>query len=275
MQGTYEYSRATDRYPHCARMLNNTCLPHFHGNLEMVYVCSGEMKATLNGRTVLVKADEIVLVPSYVVHQFQTERASDTLLLIVPLDYLPAFKRLFKKKGFSAPVYRDEEADSELRHCLELLSRGRHRPESPVYKGYIEVIVGLLIEKVGLCDQTEDQTGELIRDILTYLDDHFRSSLDLASLACHFGYSKSRFSHIFNACFHCSITDYINTLRCRHAANLIADGTPQLDAALQAGFENMRTFYRAFKQYFGETPAQYSQRNGSLSRSRRGTPAKI
>lgn len=272
MNGTYEYSRAADRFPFCQRVGNNTCLPHFHGNLEIVYVTEGEMKATLNGRQTRVLANEALLVPSYTVHQFQTDQHSDTLLLIVPLDYIPAFKSIFKKKTFAATIYHDDEAKSELRHCLELLSRGRHQPDSAVCRGYIQVIIGLLIDKVGLCDIAEDQTGELIRDILTYLEENFRSPLDLAALAQHFGYSKSRFSHIFNASFHCSITEYINTLRCRQAANLIIDGSPLLDAALQSGFENMRTFYRSFKLYFGATPTEYSAQMATLGKQQPGRP---
>lgn len=260
VHGTYEYSRETDHYPICQKVGNNNCIPHFHGNLEMVYVIEGEMKAILNGRTLKVLANEMVLVPSYMVHQFQTEQYSDTILLIIPLDYLPSVKRLFKKNSFAIPVYRDEESKSELRSSLEILSRGRHQPDSLVFKGYIQVIIGLLVEKVGLKVLAEDQAGELIRDILTYLDENFRSPLDLASLAQHFGYSKSRFSHIFNASFQCSITEYINTLRCRHAASLIIEGNQLIDASFQSGFDNMRTFYRSFKAYYNETPSQYSQR---------------
>ena len=261
--GTYEYSRDSDRLPICWDFPDNTCLPHFHSNLEFVYVRSGEVKATLNGRQHLVKAGGVVLVPSYVVHQFNTESTSDTVILIVPLDYIPAFKTLFHKKSFANLVLIDSSQPSELLHILEILASGRYDPEHPVYRGYVQVVIGLAIEMGQLIEVESDQAGELVRDILTYLQEHFLQDLDLEVLASHFGYSKSRFSHIFNDCFQTSITTYLNSLRCRHAANLLLEGVPQLDAALQSGFENIRTFYRAFRQYYKETPSQYCDRMGT------------
>jgi len=99
--GTYEYTRDSDRLPVCWDYPNNHCLPHFHSNLEIIYVRDGEMKATLNGKTVTVLPGQVVLVPTYAVHHFSTETESDTLLLIVPLDYIPAFKNQLMKKTFA------------------------------------------------------------------------------------------------------------------------------------------------------------------------------
>ena len=261
--GTYEYARDSDRLPLCWDFPNNTCLPHFHSNLEFIYVRSGELKATLNGRQQWVKAGGVILVPSYVVHHFSTETTSDTVILIVPLNYIPAFKTLFHKKTFANRVLSDHEQPSELLHALEILASGKYDPEHPVYRGYVQVVIGMAIDLGQLTEVESDQTGELVRDILTYLQEQFLQPLDLEALASHFGYSKSRFSHIFNECFQTSISAYINSLRCRHAANLLLDGVPQLDAALQSGFENIRTFYRAFRQYYKETPSQYCARMGT------------
>ena len=264
--GTYEYSRDSDRWPICWDYPDNHCLPHFHASLEIIYVRGGEMRATLDGRTQIVQPGQIVLVPSYVVHTFTTEKVSDTLLLIVPLDYLPAFKTTFPSKSFAQLIVTDPQwsladpGNSEFLKILEILASERYAPDHPVYRGYVQVILGLAIDYGQLIDDSHDPTGELGRDILTYLQDHFREDLSLDQLAAHFGYSKSRFSHIFNARFQTTLTAYLNSLRCRQAANLLLDGVPQLDAALQSGFENIRTFYRAFQQYFRETPSNYCAR---------------
>ena len=261
--GTYEYTRDSDRLPICWDYPNNHCLPHFHSSLDIIYVRGGEMKATLNGKTTPVLPGQIVLVPTYAVHHFATEIESDTLLLIVPLDYIPAFKSLLLKKTFAQTVVTDDQQSSELLHILEILASGRYAPDSPIYRGYVQVAVGLCLEMGQLVDAETDQNSVLVRDILTYLQEHFLEELDLSHLASHFGYSKSRFSHIFNENFQTSLTAYLNSLRCRHAANLLLEGKPQIDVALQSGFDNIRTFYRAFRQYYQETPTQYCNRMGA------------
>ncbi len=258
--GTYEYTRDSDRLPVCWDYPNNRCLPHFHSSLEFIYVRGGEMKATLNGKTVAVQPGQIVLVPSYAVHHFSTEVESDTLILIVPLDYIPAFKNQLQKKTFVRTVVNDRQLPSELLHILEILASDRYAPDSTIYRGYVQVAVGLCLEMGQLADIETDQNNVLVRDILTYLQEHFLENLDLQILSGHFGYSKSRISHIFNENFQTSLTAYLNSLRCRHAANLLLEGKPQLEVALQSGFDNIRTFYRAFRQYYQETPTQYCSR---------------
>ncbi len=261
--GTYEYTRDSDRLPICWEYPDNHCLPHFHSSLELIYVRAGEMKATLDGRTHPVRAGQVVLVPSYAVHHFATETTSDTLVLIVPLDYIPFSKNQLLKKSFVHTVITNPEP-GDLLHILEILASGRYAPDHVIYRGYVQVVVGLIIEMGGLCEKTTDQSSVLIRDILTYLQEHYLEEISLNDLAQHFGYSSSRFSHLFNASFQTSLSAYLNSLRCRHAASLLLDGTPQVDAALQSGFDNMRTFYRAFRACYQETPLQYCRRiNGT------------
>lgn len=266
--GTYEYTRDSDRWPYCFDYPDNHCLPHFHSSLEFNYVLKGEMKATLDGKTQRVKAGEIVLVPSYVVHTFTTDKVSDTLVLIIPLDYLPSMKPIFQRNSFRHLIVKDPQWSShdtavnasEFLTILEILSSSRYLPDHPTYRGYVQALIGLAIDYGELIEDSHNPTGELGRDILSYLQEHFREDLSLDELATHFGYSKSRFSHIFNERFQTNLTAYLNSLRCREAASQIREGTPQLEAAMQAGFENIRTFYRAFQQYFHETPSDYIRR---------------
>ncbi|MDD2533374.1 MAG: AraC family transcriptional regulator [Eubacteriales bacterium] len=267
LTGTYEYTRDSDRLPICWDYPNNRCLPHFHSSLEIIYVRGGEVRATLDGRSQTIGPGEIILVPSYVVHHFATDISSDTLLLIVPLDYLPGLKATFQKKSFSRNFIKDPQESSEFLSCLEILASEKYPPEHPVFRGYVQVIVGLALEYGLLIEDSHDPTGELGRDILTFLQDNFREDLALDQLAAHFGYSKSRFSHIFNERFQTTLSAYLNSLRCRHAASLLLTGVPQLDAAMQSGFDNIRTFYRAFSQYFQETPKSYCDRMLSIEKA--------
>lgn len=269
MQGVYEHFRDNFTYPTCWRAQNDACPPHFHGSLEIVYVTDGELKATLNGKSYTVKKNQVVIASSYTVHFYSTENESESIVLVVPLDFIPSFSKILSKKCFSQCIYTVEEADSELLHCMKILAKDRSVCDSAigigsneVVKGYIYVILGMLIDAVGLTDIGDDQNQSLIKDVLVYLQNNYLDELSLESLAKHFGYSKSRFSHIFNACFGCSIPEYISSLRCRHAASLLSNSVPLIDAAMSSSFDSMRTFYRVFKHCFGVTPTAYCNASG-------------
>ena len=56
------------------------------------------------------------------------------------------------------------------------------------------------------------------------------------------------------------ISDYINELRIKRAIEEIEKGNMLiLDIALEAGFESLSTFNRAFKKITGTTPSDYKK----------------
>ena len=262
MPTEYEYSRDNYKYPTWWTSENDQCLPHFHSSLELVYVYEGEMQAVLNGRPFTVAANEILLSPSRTVHHYFTEGYSRAAVIIVPLDFVPMFAKMLESRTFEKNLCREDPEASEIVRCIECLIRAPKGEEMnrPVIKGYLYVLLGLLGEKLGLVELPAESKGDMAREILIYLQNNSASNLTLGSVAAHFGYSKSRFSHIFNQLFGCGLNQYIGSLRCRNAASLmVEESLPLIDAAMNSGFDSMRTFYRSFKAWFGITPTAYCQ----------------
>lgn len=271
----YEISRDSRAHPSFWYSLNNNCAPHFHSALELVYVRNGIMEATLNGKFYSVQGGELLLVPSYAVHRYWTPVKSDTVVMIIPLSYIPAFQKILTVKNFSLCHISDKSLNKEvarcMRRCCELQQKA---PDSMATRGYIHVILALLTENIPLEDMSTKDDDALVRNILSYLNNNYRNSLSLKSIADEFGYSASRFSHIFNKQVGCSISEYVNALRCRQVAGMLLDGEESIiQAAMSAGFNSMRTFYRAFMHVFGVSPSKYVdvlKENDALRHSRAG-----
>ncbi len=255
----YEIYRDSQALPSFWYMPNNTCLPHFHSALELVYMISGSIEATLNGKQHCIQEGELLLVPSYIVHRYLTPAASDTIVMIIPLSYIPAFQKILRGKTFSFCHITDPALIQEVARCMECCCALRQKtPDSMAIRGYIHVILALLTESIPLEDMHLKDDDALVRNILSYLHNNYKYPLSLVSIAEEFGYSSSRFSHIFNKHVGCSISEYINTLRCRQVAGMLLDGEESItQAAMDAGFNSMRTFYRSFMQAFGVSPSKY------------------
>jgi len=90
-----------------------------------------------------------------------------------------------------------------------------------------------------------------------YLD----PSLSLPKLAENIGVSPNYVSQTINSVFKLSFFDYINGLRVEHAKTLLSSTTNDhlsvVDIAVEAAFNSRSTFYAAFKQATGKTPAQF------------------
>ncbi len=264
----YESYRDNLQYPTFWRVSNFGFDPHFHSSIELFYVTRGEVRAFADGESFGICEGELMALSSCAIHGYLYSGAAEGVMLIIPLDFISAMNPVLSSRKFASRICRDAAVNDEIRHCFEQLLRVRECTPTTVniVRGYVYTILGLLVDAVGLKDaEKEDRSPP--QEILTYLQNHYLSPVTLDIISRDFGYSKFRFSHLFSSYFQCSITEYVNSLRARHAANMLTQTeTPLIDVAMVSGFESMRTFYRVFKICFGMTPSQY--RNACLTGSR-------
>lgn len=253
----YEYSRDDMHTTACWLARNNHCLPHFHSSIELVYVRSGALYAILDGHGVTVPAGHVLIVSGYMVHTYQSRIENDDAIIIIPLSFVPSLQKTLRDCIFAQPVC-DVSSDEKICALLNLFCDGWHLYSTETQKGLSYALLGMLISRVGLTPVSKDARKGLMKDVLVYLQNNYQQPLRMETLAQQFGYSKSRFSHLFNETLGCPPGTFINALRCQHAAHAMLESDQTLlEIPLNAGFECPRTFYRAFKQYYGVTPTQY------------------
>lgn len=97
-----------------------------------------------------------------------------------------------------------------------------------------------------------------------YIKEHCTADLTAAELADLFGYSFFHFCHVFKSCNEMSVGEYLRDTRLSKAAVEILNGSSITDAALDAGFETLSGFNRAFRRRFGMNPTQYGKLKGGM-----------
>ena len=256
MPELYEQARDDMEQAVCFHSKNNGCLPHFHSSIELVYVTDGMMSAILDGQRVDVPAGSLLITSGYTVHRYFTEGTSDVVVFIIPLSFVPILEKALANKRFTLPLYQDE--GGELSVLIPLIKSRWDALGIESRRGFCQLMLGLLMERVELAAMPIKAPAGLMRNMLSYLQENSATDLSMEKLARHLGYSRSRLSHLFRDNFGCSYSDYVNSLRCRRAARLLAQSDlTQLEIALSTGFECIRTFYRAFQKCYGMTPKQY------------------
>ena len=263
MPEIYEQARDDMEQAVCFDAINNSCLPHFHSSIELVYITDGMMSAILDGQRVDAPKGALLLTSGYTVHRYFTDETSNVIVFIIPLSFVPILEKAMANKRFAAPLYHDE--GGELSVLIPLIKERWDALGIESRRGFCQVILGLIMERVGLAAMPMKAPAGLMRNMLSYLQENSAADLSMEKLARHLGYSRSRLSHLFRDNFGCSYSDYVNSLRCRRAARLLEQSDlTQLEIALTTGFECIRTFYRAFQKCYGMTPKQY-MRSLSLS----------
>ena len=256
----YEFKRDNKKVPHCWFSEYQYCEPHFHSTLELLLVLKGSITAYISDEKFIVNENEFVLVSDYSTHSFKSENGYNAcVLMTIPLDFVPSFKNIFKNKSFSK--IKGSVADNkEIIHLLFKLQDlcENHNMNTLTAKGYVYALLGNFVDILGLQDYVKNQEQNFQRDLLIYINKNFLNDLSVESVAKNFGYSKSHFLHIFKGNFKFSFKDYVNMLRCKNALNLMINGNVKMiDAAMNSGFNNLRSFYRNFKLVYNLTPSEY------------------
>lgn len=91
-----------------------------------------------------------------------------------------------------------------------------------------------------------------------YIRKHFWQALTVETVAKSAGISRSYLSQLFATHVGCSPVEYIQAVRCEHAAYLLRTTRFSIvDIALEVGFNSRQHFARTFGKVYGVTPNTY------------------
>ncbi|WP_347900459.1 response regulator transcription factor [Pseudomonas purpurea] len=106
----------------------------------------------------------------------------------------------------------------------------------------------------------EHHKHQALNNVLLYIDQHFRDSIDQKELAKRCGMTTFRFSRLFKEVNGLGFMEYILSKRMDYAKDLLDNSQmPITSIGYEVGFKDPSYFARAFKQFAGCTPSEYRQ----------------
>lgn len=105
---------------------------------------------------------------------------------------------------------------------------------------------------------SDHQKHKALSDVLQYIDQHFRESVDQKELAKRCGMTSFRFSRLFKETYGLGFMDYVLNKRMSFAKEMLDNSQmPITTIGYEAGFKDPSYFARAFKQSANCTPSEY------------------
>lgn len=234
---------------------------HLHPQAEMLYVFKGQAHLRISGQRVSLAPGDLCLCFPGIVHGYLAPENARTLMMIFSPELLPDFVHPLTHSFPQSPVIRREDLPSSVAVCMEEIRREMGGvPDERALRGYLQVILARVIPQLALTSQ-QPEMPDIAYRIVEYLSVHFTESMALTDLAQALGVSKSHLSHTFSHRLGTNFRTYINTLRADHACALLRDTDLTItEIAYECGFENPRTFNRAFGECYSTTPSAFRQR---------------
>lgn len=259
VNASYELTRDGEKKIYIERSPYFVAMPHFHQQIELLYVLEGSVRVTVNDQSAVLHADNIVVSNSYDIHSYVRSNCM-CLLFIIPQNFLNFFYAYMEGKKFRTNFITDHEKAKRIYTLCETVELLQNTANSLTITGLVNAILGLITDAVQVVKQTK-MPGEynIVRDILMIVEQEYSQKLSAEEVAARLGYGKYYFSRLFNKYFHCNFHTYVNRLRIRQFVQA-AEATDKpniLTLSYSVGFTSPQTFYRAFYEVYGTTPQKY------------------
>lgn len=111
----------------------------------------------------------------------------------------------------------------------------------------------------------ESKVNRNIIKLLKFIDESFTSSISLTDAAAHMYMHPTTFSVFFKKNIGIGFSAFITEKRINYSVYLLENtGKTVLDIAMEAGYNTLSGFYKAFKKTTGKNPAYYRTGGNSL-----------
>lgn len=231
--------------------------PHFHSAVEILIGREGKLRALINHNEYFVKKGDILVTNPYEVHAyFFCGETPVVNVIIFPFEYLSGFFNAHKNMKFAERLLQNPETYANAVVLLNMFDIARVTNKPSLAKSLGMALFEMIAKDIPFTEKKDEQ-ATLIKDILSYLYEHFQEEITLTELAKKYGYSPNYFSGLFHAYLNMNLNGFVNGLRVNYAVDAMQKGRDVISAAFDSGFNSLRTFYRAFGRKLGMTPKEY------------------
>lgn len=261
--------------------VNMRSLPHWHRDMELMYIHMGRMWCHVDGEMHLLNEDDAVLINTRQIHYYTSAMGEECVF--TNILYQPS---LFQGcRGLYDKCVRPIVDDPDF--CYILIPRGHPRrpeitalvkdliqiseAESPGYEllalGHLSRFMGSMVQHPDQISPFERRGAGAVgsdiqaqRDMLTFIQTEYMNPVALQDIAQAGHVSRSKCCQLFKRYIQQSPMEYLNEYRLEVSRGLIAAGGRSVtEAALECGFGQASYFIRQFKRKYGTTPKKYAQ----------------
>lgn len=239
---------------------------HWHENYEICQVLNKPCNFRVDGQLIEAKEGDIIAVNEHIIHQFLPS-CDDTEIRVFqfPLKILLNFSSFIEP--LRVHITREEilavpQLEEKLNTLFDMMEKegGVKKAFENVFLQSLAASVYLLLERHFNTSQNvfaKNKERQIFYRIVEHINEHFKEEMSVSSISGALYLSRGRLADVFKKYAGVSITEYINSLRINNANYMLMNGATATEAALESGFQSVRTFNNVYKNVMKMTPSEY------------------
>ena len=248
---------------------------HSHDYVEMVYMCAGQTRHTVNGTAITLRKGALLMLGQNARQAIDPAGETDVAVnfIVRPAFFSGTLPFLGEEE---TPLRRfvvscltgETEAGYLLFHVADILPIQNLienllytlLEDTPNKRGILQMTMGLLFTQlVNHTDalQFETQEQNVTVSVLRYIEDHYRDG-SLTDIAQRLHYELPSISRLIRQRTGKNYTELLQEKRLSQAAWLLRNTDTKVDEIANAvGYENISYFHRIFAARFNMSPRKY------------------
>ena len=246
-------------------------VPHFHEDIEIMTVKEGRVAYFINGKELLLRAGDTIVVNSNQIHYNMTVNGEVAKYVICVLHpsilansvavEMQAIRPITENQDLPYLRFRyiNERTDS-IRDLILGLPDIRHDPFA-ITKQFYQIwdIIRKQAETLGATEEVvSDPRMQSFKSMMHFIANNYQKQVTLADIAASGSVSKSLCNTLFHQYVGESPINYLMHLRCRKVAELLRSGKiPMTEIASKTGFGGVSYMSETFRKFFEKSPREY------------------
>lgn len=240
---------------------------HRHDDLvEIILICKGQGQYSIDGHQVKVRAGDLVIYNSSIIHDEITPPDSQLAWFCVALTGVQekGLRQNALVSDSGRPIFPSGDLFDSIRDTCELMfdQLAHERPGHVVTTHYmLQALLNqarLVINRGAGAMDSSSFDEPLAQRVISYLDSHYTEPISLQDLSATFNVSAYYLAHVFKDCYGYSPMQYILRRRIGEAQSLLINTSLSItDIATHVGYDHPSHFNRQFSKYVGLAPRKY------------------
>lgn len=245
---------------------------HWHTEIEIIKIISGEFPITLDNNLIHIKKDDIIFISPDVLHGGVPKNCIyecivlDINMLIknnnICNSYLKDLLNTNIKVNYDISKNKSiKENLNKIFDCMKEKSIGYEF----LIQGYLYIIFGIILEQklytenLKIVNKTKNKLSQL-KKVLEYIELHYSTPITLEELAQKMNLNPKYFTKIFNQMTGKSPIQYLNYYRIEVACDMLLTTDLSItDICLNCGFNDLSYFIKTFKKEKNISPKKFRE----------------
>lgn len=253
----YYLDSSSDPAPIVYKACNNDYPEHFHDNIELLFVDSGERNVVIDGAEFIETEGSLTVIFPFQLHGFSgTGNGVHSWLGINPQKISGLFDIVLREIP-SHPVISADELGRNV-ELVRYLMNCERATSALTLSSLATALLSEISDKLGLVERSDCSIGSCVFPVI--VRHCCESDFSLASLSNLTGIGCRTLADFFSDNFGTTFGKFVRKCRLNNAAALLSSGRDMsiTEIAFESGFSSVRTFNRCFFDEYGVPPSKYS-----------------